>query len=108
MAINVQDVVKRIARNTTLTDDALLTDIAQDAIDSAIGDGFTGAKLVVASGWLGSHMASLITDANSNVKKEQLAVMSIEYQDNKGKSSYLAEYMRMLNALDGGGVAVFI
>ncbi|WP_419154633.1 hypothetical protein [Weissella bombi] len=100
--VDVENVIKRIKRNTKLDDEELLNEIAQDAIDNATADGFTEPKLEIAAGWLGSHFASLITGANSNIKKQTLAVMSIEYQSNSGSSTYLIEYQRMLALLNGG------
>ena len=100
--VDINNVIKRIKRNTKLDDDELHAEIAQDAIDNATADGFTEPKLEIAAGWLGSHFASLISGANSNIKKQTLAVMSIEYQNNAGSSSYLVEYQRMLALLNGG------
>lgn len=100
--VDVQNVIKRIKRNTKLDDVELLAEIAQDAIDNATADGFTRPKLEIAAGWLGSHFASLISGANSNIKKQTLAVMSIEYQSSDGSSTYLVEYERMRDLLNGG------
>ena len=100
--VDVKNVIKRIKRNTKLDDDELLAEIAQDAIDNATADGFTGPKLEIAAGWLGSHFAALISGANNNIKKQTLAVMSIEYQNSDGSSTYLVEYERMLDLLNGG------
>ncbi|WP_270788298.1 hypothetical protein [Weissella cibaria] len=98
-------VIARIKRNTPLTDDALLSEIANDALMSAEGDGFTDSQLEVAAGWLGSHLASIIQSGNSSVKSQKLAVMEVTYRDNAdGSSTFLAEYNRMLDKLNGGGV----
>lgn len=107
--VDVNKVIERIKHNTTLTDDALLQELANDAIENAKADGFTGAKLEIAAGWLGSHMASIISGGNSNIKKQTLGPMSLEYQSNNGSSSYLDEYERMLDMLNGGhNIAEFI
>lgn len=99
--VDIDKVIERIKRNTSLTDDALLQELANDAVESATADGFSGAKLVIAAGWLGSHMASIISGGNSNIKKQALGPMSIEYQVSAGQSTYLDEYERMLMLLDG-------
>lgn len=48
--VDTAKVIARIKRNTTLTDDALLSEIANDALMSAEGDGFTAPQLEVAGG----------------------------------------------------------
>lgn len=83
--------------------------LAEDAITVATQDGFKDPKLEMAAGYLGAHYASVVNNQNSNVKKQTLSVMSIEYKDTGGMSDYLRQYQDLLDSLQGGAnVAVFI
>ena len=78
--------------------------LAEDAITVATQDGFKDPKLEMAA-----HYASVVNNQNSNVKKQTLSVMSIEYKDTGGMSDYLRQYQDLLDSLQGGAnVAVFI
>ena len=103
---NIDNVVQRISRNTTQDGD-IVREFAQDALDQASADGFTDPKLEIAAGWLGSHFATLLDNANDNVKKKTMSVMSTEYFDRGGISTFLTEYNRMLSLLNGGPNKVY-
>lgn len=104
----VTSVVGRIAmiapQITGLDADTMRT-FADDAVSDATSDGFTGSMLERAAGYLAAHYAYVAFNQNSSVKKEQAAVLSREYFDRNGSDAYLAEYQRLLaalNAEDGG------
>lgn len=108
----VQKVIQRIkilAPQLSTISDETLQILAQDAIDVAVQDGFKDPSLERAAGYLAAHYASVVNGQNSNVKKQTLSVMSIEYKDVGGTSEYLLQYQTLLKSMQGGGnVAVFI
>ncbi len=113
---DVDQVVRRMKllapQFSTLSDDTLNL-LANDAISNAQIDGFKAPQLLIAAGYLAAHYASIVDGQNSNVKKQTLSVMSVEYQDKAGASDYLTQYQTLLNSLanttgSGSNVARFI